>query len=68
MIWRRWKYRVRDCKTRMVGHYDTLEEVVELFGPDPWLIGLLEGGCSISDGQRYKIDVRGKYCDNRWEM
>jgi len=52
----------------MVGHYETLEEVVELFGPDPWLIGLLEVGCSVSDGQRYKIDVRGAYCDNTWEI
>lgn len=68
MMFRRWKYRVRDCEKRMVGHYNTLEEVLKLFPMDPFLEQLLREGESISDGLRYKVDVRGAYFDNTWSL
>jgi hypothetical protein len=60
-----WKYRVRDCKRRMIGHYKTLDEVFEIFGDHPamdeFIKGLLRSGHSVSYGERYHIDIRGKY-------
>lgn len=68
-MFKRWKYRVRDCHKRMIGHYNSLEEVLDLFQIEPWLVQLLREGESIAytqDGIRYKIDVRGAYYDNTW--
>lgn len=68
MMFKRWKYRVRDCKTRMVGYYDSLEEVLTIFPMSPSLQEMLREGISISDGVQYKVDVRGAYYDNIWEL
>jgi hypothetical protein len=68
-IFKRWKYRVRDCERRMVGYYDTLEEVQTLFQFEPFLFNLLEQGESIQDGARkLKVDIAGTYYDNTWEI
>jgi hypothetical protein len=69
MIFKRWKYRVRDCQKRMVGYYDTLDEVLSHFELDTFLVNLLEKGYSVQDGLRYKVDVRKSYdYDSTWEM
>lgn len=75
MMWRRWNYRVRDCKTRTTAYCETLEQALRvaemILGDVPtkrFLVNLLEQGESVTDGHRYKVDVRGKYCDKSWEI
>lgn len=67
-MFKRWKYRVRDCQTKMVGKYQTLEEVYRVVDFDTYLRNILEAGFSISDGNRYKVDVRGSYYDSTWSF
>lgn len=67
MIWRRWKYRVRDCERRMIGYYETLQEVIEVTNPDAWILGLIQQGHSVQFGI-YKVDIRGTYYDSTWEL
>lgn len=64
-----WKYRVRDCERYMTGYYDTLEQVQEIFKLDDFLLGLLKHGHSVQCGARkLKIDIRGTYHDNTWNL
>jgi hypothetical protein len=64
----KWTYRVRDCKERTVALCQTLEQVEKLTSVSPFLLGLLKQGLSVSDGQQYKVDVRGSFCDNTWDL
>ena len=68
-MWGNWNYRVRDCERRMIGHYQTLQEVQDIFKLDRFLLNLLEQGESVQCGSRkLKVDIRGTYYDNTWEL
>jgi hypothetical protein len=64
----KWKYRVRDCKERTTAYCETLEQAIRVADMEPavFLRRLLEQGESVSDGVRYKVDVKGSYYDNTW--
>lgn len=65
----KWTYRVRDCKKQTVALCQSLDQVDRLVGGlSPFLRGLLEQGLSVSDGQQYKVDVRGSFCDGSWSL
>jgi hypothetical protein len=64
----KWTYRVKDCKERTIALCQTLEQVEKLTGASPFLLGLLSQRISICDGVRYKVDVRGSFCDGTWNL
>lgn len=71
----KWTYRVRDCKTRTTAYCETLEQALRVaemvvgdMPTDRFLINLLEQGESVTDGRRYKVDIRGTYYDNSWDI
>ena len=63
-----WKYRVRDCDKKIQYFVDNIDEVNEHANLDKFLVDLLKSGESISDGKRWKVDVRGKWSDKTWKM
>ena len=74
-MWRRWKYRVRDCKTRTTAYCETLEQALKVSEmvlgdmiTNRFLVDLLKQGMSVTDGKRYKVDVRGTWYDNTWQL
>jgi len=66
----RWKYRVRDCKEQTMALCETAEQAIRVADMEAsvFLRGLIEQGVSVSDGRRYKVDVRGTHHDNSWEI
>jgi hypothetical protein len=69
-IWFKWKYRVRDCKEQTTALCETLEQAIKIaeWEPAHFLQGLLKQGMSVSDGRRYKVDVRGAWYDKTWSI
>jgi len=68
----KWKYRVRDCQNQTAIKCYTLEEVVKLTAwwgdVGEWHVELLRQGHSVSDGLRFKVDVRGAWSDRTWQL
>jgi len=66
----KWKYRVRDCNEQSIALCETLEQAMKVaeIEADSFIGNLLEQGYSVSDGQRFKVDVRGKWYSNTWEI
>jgi len=67
-MFKRWNYRIRDCKTKTTTNCTTLDQVTDIITVSDFLLNNLKGGFSVADGIRYKVDVRGSFCDNSWDM
>lgn len=61
-----WKYRARDCKHKTTRYYTSLYDVYADIEVSDFCKNLLEMGLSVSDGKRYKVDVKGSYSDGTW--